>query len=889
MSATIIPYLFEFDLEPHQDKPLFCYVMPARAYETIKSAQLKPAHHDLDLRGLEPVLAWAAPCVDQYEIRRIDISNPGRTLHFWIYAPERSIEVVKSEVMNALSLWLGLILTPEQSESVLSILNDERSAKAAWQTLSIDSTLATLGACPVPKDGRLFDLVTVMASRALEGRVLDNRGGLERILLPTGPANSLYTGKSLLGYTPIPVESKNGEVRGYWTEVFKVAALTTPEQSRLRVAVSASIRNYLPIHPASFKPGGARSLDVFLTPDAFFTGGSQRVRVLPISLRRSDLQVLIDKSQTASSPSISVLRRIMALTGVEESRLLTSKGLVPVIDRKMSLYPRAGSYHGDKWLPGETGIGAPERKAYFDFLEEPLGLAGFKPVALERRRLASVGAFTNIAKDSEPERVLQELLLKQAQTLDRTDTIHLVFLSQRLTAIQDLKAALDILLGKPHASDGTQLTYASGLKIAIHALPTGPFGTKLDDPKATTQSTPTTLSPSRKIQIEREATRVSIDRKRLELESHISSSFHKTPGIWLALIEMDEKLRDTPARDPYILVYEMLARQDVLAQVVLIDPERSLENAPEKEDAQTHKLRSSLRDLFRAYGVVYIQPDSVPTDTGLQAWWVINFNSKRFDQQPGARKEKLVVPLAVEYASGQLMACFPDRSGASSWRPYARAVLALYAGEHHDTSDLREDQLKAYVGQFFGALGIAAEKRHCFCDATNIRRYIPSLGNGSLKFGELTMGGVGGAASSATLRDGGSNTVVRLLTDADKSPTYLVTENKTGITSGVFSESESSRTFWLSRGLPTPLQTSTAIQRANQRSRYPSSEEGSNLKSRRFPSLTEICVVILGQNEEAESAVALTRRAMELHASTDESTILPFPLHEACLLGESLR
>ena len=894
MADIITPYLFELNMEQLREKQLVSYVMPVRAYEAIKSAQSKLAHQNIDLRGLEAVLAWVAPCVDLFEIRRIDISNPGRSLHLWIYAPESPLDEVKVEVLNALSIWLGLTLSVERSEEVLEILKDERSTKSAWHDLSIDLSLVQGAACPVPKDRRLYDLIAVLASRGLEGKVLDDSRDSSRILLPAGPGESLYGGKTLLGYRPHPVESrKTGDVRGYWTEALKVSALSTPEQQRLRVAVSVSIRNYMPIHPASFKPDGSRYLDVFLTPDAFFTKGSERVRALQVSLKQDEVNVLLGKSDAQGGRSLPVLRKILSLTGVNEASLATDKGLLgAVIDRKVSIYPRAGAYHGDKNLPGETGVGIPERKAYFKFLEEHLGGIGFAPVSLERKTPPRASHYANISKTENQTDSLTRQILKEIVALNSGETLHVALFSTRTSALSETNAALNLLLGEASSIVENERTYACGLKVVIHPLPAGPLISWLDDPKEASAKFAVGLPKAKRVQIERDAIRKATLKRQSELDAHLSAHIANKQGVWLALVEMDEKLRDEPERDPYVLVYQALARRDVLAQVVLFDPEERerFRLAPsEEDDPHPHKLRSALRDLLRALGVVYVDSESVPENTSLQAWWIVNLNSKRFERQPGARKDGAVLPVVVEYVNGRLMALFPDRMGAQNWKPYARAMLALYSEDYENTSDMRDDQLKTYIGQFFGSLSAQTAKTLSFCDASNIRKYVPQLGNGAMQLGELKMGGVGAAAATAVLRDGGAGTVVRLLTDTDKSPTYLVADNKTGIATGIFAEPNSNRTFWLSRGLPMPLQKSGAIRVANQQSRFAEEDVPANLKARRFPSLSEICIVVLGRDEDARNVAGLTRKAMELHASTDDTTILPFPLHEACLLGESLR
>lgn len=889
-AQAIDPFLFEYQGElPAGD--LVTYVMPPAAYEALKTAQEKPAQHNADIRGLEAVLAWAAPCVDACDIDRIEPGQTGRSLLLSCYAPQRPLGQIQQEITNALSLWIGLAVAPDHAEKVQKLLLDGRTAKTAWRTTPIDVTVLQSGACPVPQDNRLFDLMTVVASRALEGLVLPGQEVFgERKLLATGPSDSLYSGKSLVGHHPNAVDRSSGALYGHWTELLRVASMSTPEQRHLRVSVAVSIRNYLPIHQASFKGDGHRNLDVFLQPDVFLSQQSQRTRALTIPLQRRDLAALASEAATPGSPALAVLRRILSLSGINERAVIDTDGrLVAHFGRKAALLPRAGSYHGDRWLPGETGVGAPDRAAYLELIQGPLEAAGFSAVRVHRRTPARVKALAHVEDADEPDSMLQRLVLQQVKELNRSDTLHIAVLSTRPKASDDLTLALCDVLGEPQSSSNGVLQYPSGLRVHLHCVDAGPFATRLPDAAAAAAAhlTAQNIAKQRRGQVEREFARSNEKARVAEMQAHLDRVLPKDKGVWIGVLEMDTRLLDEPAQDPYLLAYRVLAHRQVLPQAVLFDPDRAVaEDEEEEEGSSAHKLRSALRDLLRSLGVVFVDPDSLPPER-LQAWWVANFNANYLDRRPGARRERLVLPMAVQLSGGKLLASVPAADRSNPWRPYAKALLALYAGDHLDSSEMRTDALQASIGQFFGSLLNEKGANIVFCDATNIRRYLPVLGNGKLKMGELIVGQVGGAAATGTVRDGDASTVVRLLLDPAKSPTYHVPGNASGIATGTFAEDGAQRTFWLSRGLPVALQTSGAIRVANKSSRY--DDERRNLRARRFPSLTEVCIPVLGAGREANAVMSLTRKAMLLHASTREATILPLPLHEARLLGEALR
>lgn len=892
-SALIKPFLFEFDIGSLPDDRLISYVMPGRAYEAIKSAQGKAPHHTIDLRGLEPILAWAAPCVDIAIVRPVDPSNPAKSLHFWIYLPDKPIEEIKTEVLNAIMLWLGLTV-PQHADQVFKMLTDERSTKTAWQTIEISRVLNADHGCVVPKDGRAFDLLTVFACKQMEAKALTVQDQPRGILLATGPRKSLYSGKTLIAYAPRPIE-RQGKTLGHWTEVFSVAALTTPERKRIRVAVGVSIRNYVRIHPRAFQPGVSRHLDVFVRPDPYLSGNTDRVRALAIPLKLNDFNAIAEGKSNERSPTLEVLRRVFSLAGVDERSLVSDERELPsFIDRNVSVFPRAGSVHGDKFLPGATGIGALDRKDYLDFVQTALSPAGFEPVELERRSYSRRVNLEPLLRSDTPAVELQNAVLSEVRRLNRSDTLNLAVLSPRLNSETVFESALETILGVPLQKEEGIWSYECGLRVAFHHVLAGPFATRLEDPKKALTDLPSDLRYQKRIQIEREAVRDAAQKRAQELQTYLATHFQKpAEDVWLAIVEMDERLKEAPQRDPYQLVYAALASSNFLPQVVLFNPDAIDSGETDEEDASSYayKVPASIRDLLRSLGVPFVRSESANGQSALQGWWVVNLNADSGTTQPGARSERLVVPIAVDFKDGTLSACVPNRHGAKLWKPYARAVLDLLSGNIEDLGKLRPDQVRAYVSQFFASIAAdESEQRVTFCDATNLRQFVDGISNGGLNFGKIDLGAIGSAAPLSRLMDTGNTSFVRLTTDSDKSPSYWVSENTSGITQGLFAEPGSARTFWISRGLPVALQKSASVRTANKQSRYAGTEQDRpNLRARRFPSLTEVCVVVLARDRTADELVALTRKAMACHATTDEATILPFPLHEARLLAEALR
>jgi hypothetical protein len=888
-NALISPFLYEFDIGELAQARLVAYVMPLRAYEALKRAQGIETNKNADIRGIEPILAWAAPAVDCAFIDRIDKASPPRSLHFWMYAPQRDTELLKKELQAALTMWIGLV-APSGKEEILAALSDERSLKTAWREEKIDSALHEGRICATPRDARIFDLLTVHAARLLEGKVLSVQGSERGLLVPTGPRQNLYGGKKLLRADPHAVAKKSDDFPHHWTETFNITSLSTPEQRRLRIGVSVSIRNFVPIRRATFAKGRARYVDVFLTSPGLSTADQLRQHAISVPITRHDFDALREGSAPdgRASPSLAILQRLLSMHGQEQLKFSEDGRLTAITGDRMAIYPRGGSGHGDRFLPGATGIGAPDRKDYLDFLDTAFTEAGFSRVTLERRSPTRALSIKRFSDDKSEQNVsIQRAVIRALESLNNSRTLNIAMLVTRPQTVATFFDAVISLFGTPLNRTATEVCYSDEFKVKITPLAGGPFSTRLDDPETALLALPADLPTIKRKQVKRKAIEDAANQRLLDMEEHLKS-LPDSKGISAAVIEMDERIVEEPARDPYNLAYKALAKRSIIGQVVLFDPDNDAFDALQNNNE--HQLRSALRDILRSLGVSFAE--ETPTgDTAitLQGWWVINLNADRFDTRPGAAKAGAVIPVAVRYSNGLLEACATSTDHITNWRPYPNVLLDLELGKCKDLSELRPKDLAAAIGQFYASIAAEiCEETVVLCDATNIRQYLSGLGNANLKFDELPLGEVGAATAVHTVIGNGPISIVRLCTDTAKSPSYWVSENKQGITTGMFAELSATRTLWISRGLPVPLQKDFKTQAANRQSRYLGNEqERPNLNDRRFPSLSELCVVVKGKNADPAWLATLTRRAMSVHATTDESTVLPFPLHEAHLLAKA--
>lgn len=874
MTGIIHPYLYEIDAALLENHTVIRYSMPASIYNAVKEAQNISSDHAMAFQGLQAVLGWAAPSVDLVAIPH---SSPGaqKTLTLTAIDPVKSPDEIRREIEVAISIWLGIVV-PKKAPAIAAMLNDGRSTRGAvCIEQPIRAALSWNGACASPADPALFDLISLLAARALEGQVLNRETPDEGKLVLSGAQRNLYYGKALLRHEPSRVDRKRGT--GWWTELFNVAAVSTPESRNLRVAVNIAIRNFSEIHEARLGRYRDRYMDIFLPANPSLAPGSGRIRCVELATTRRDWWNAGCGQTRRESADRRVLRTILGMSGLEIDEGVL--GLKPLIGKSISLYPRFGTVHGDKWAPGGTGVPHPEREEYLVFLDEQLGAAGFRRVSMKR-----------IAKRAPKDKLARALGGKPADlqaALSRRfghTGATLTLLQSRPNGAKLFDDSIRAVLGDPQSITGDTWTFGNGLSLDVRHGPAGPFAQMLDALDETKlNSVPKHLQHKVKDSIREERDNGACE----HMATYLGRTFQALPPSWMGLVEMNEALEEDAERDPYLLAYQVIARSNGVAQVKLFDPEGTqdmdfVDSEAPTSNAESFAYQNSILDLFRSAGVSPVQDQEVR----FAAWWVISSNDQPIERQAGA-KGGFRTPLYIECDNGVISVCLMGRDDDPIQCSYPEAMRLIAKGEVANLKYRKAEEQSIRIAQFLArATPRDGRKTVLFVEATNIRTAVPGFRNsGQFAFDRLPLGNVGGAAPMREILPNDRLSIVRITDEPAKAPCYWVEQSIQGTTTGIFREPDATRTWWISRGLPTPLQLSARM--ANKKSRH--DQGAGKYKHRRFPSLTEVTVVVKGEHEDVWELVTLSRAMMQCHIATDEKTILPFPLHEGSLLSKAAR
>lgn len=876
MTATLHPFVYEMDLSRIRDRRIVEFAMPPRIYAALKEVQgITGEKNSANLGGLAAVLGWSATAVD---LLKVDFHKGSRqkTLCLWMIDPVKPMEALRKEVEAALAIWLGLIL-PGRAESVIRMLAD-MDPTSAWTEICVDPTTNQLGACPIPADNRLFDLLTLFAARALENRPMNVGTVDEGLLISSGPQKSLYAGKKMLRSPPTMVEKRKG--LGWWTEVFSVAALSTPERDNLRVAVNISIRNFADIDEKGLSWSRSRNLDIFLPADPLLAGGSSRTRCVSLETSREDWINAVQERPNEHDYERRVLKSLLEMAGVQLAE--ADLGLKHIITDTISVFPRFGTVHGDKWAPGGTGVAHPERREYLAFLDQYLGESGFERITLSK--ISKRGSKSiPIKVNGQTPASLREATLRSLDQVSPARRLDFVHYQGRAASDVMIRDALTAVFGAPDSEEGGQWRYPEGLELALSHRQSGPLAELLP---AIDESSLSSIPASARSRARKALLADRDSEAKTQMMSFLGEENEKGSKPWLAFVEMPAGVKKEGKRDPYLLTYQAIASKGGVAQVRLFDPTLNLDHKPDpdseadllkKQAVERIVYENAILDLLRSAGVSPIQGSGMR----LCAWWVIDRNGSQ-EWQAGERPA-ICTPVHVEWEDGRILVYLLDRNERVVKCSYSEAISLLEGSATANLLQYKGHERAAKIGQFFAATTRKDGVRTLvLAAATNIRLYVPGLGNGrAFGFDSLQLGEIGGAAPAMTITSADEISIIRINDESAKAPCYWVEGNTQGTTSGIFQEPGSERTFWVSRGLSTALHLGS--NHANQTSRHLA--EGPRYMPRRFPTLSEVCVVVRGRQENILDLMTMTRTLMSAHIATEERTILPFPLHEAELLG----
>lgn len=882
--AVVRPFIFE--LQPSalgSSLRVLTYFMPVAAYSRLRRAQGKKDRQSASFLGLDVLLAWAVPEVDLYRLYRA-AGAAENTLAVSVIDPPASLDDLKSRIRSAVDYWLSTSLAVDEAQEIIRLLEDKRAARGSWQEREIDTRMVSQLAAEVPKDALLYDAVAIRAAQFLCRPVAGDGSGP---WLPAGARRFETHAKEVLVSLPEPA----GDGDYYWTHRICATAITSPETKGMRVALHVGVRNFGPIIRAPGWTEPSRTLDVFVPADAAFANGQANRWIstkLPLRRREGGAGVCIQPGGTLSALSFVADR-----VGLHD--VFASFDGHPIVREPFYALPRLGSGHGDRWFAAGTGVSLPEREEFFQRLVARLSPGGFEALAplarLARRpkgrwkapfKYVSPGTAT----DSElPIHPALRQCVKDA--LGDGCTLHVGVFWQRQDAVVRVRDAISAVLGKPSHETPTHLAWPE-LDVALHAVPAEDLSREID----LSVTVPTDLPEEQRRKVEEAARQERRRELQASMAQYVARALPKKGAPIVCVLEMHDAVQGGKG-DPYLLAQRAFAECGIGAQVVLWQD--ATDKGPGLGDdcddgapsSGTEKMISAVLDLLRTLGVRPMAPkerkgvtEPVPA---VQAWWMVSRNSTDHESE-------YFTPVVIDGGSaGQLRVALCGEDCTPAWVSYLEAVCQLTLRKPRN---LPKDTRAQEAQRFFAAVARQSPGRTIFCEATNLQRFVLGVKNSDLEVGRLALGRAGLSAEQFVMVDGGDKSLVRISLDKDTTPTYVVSGVRQGISTGIFSEQGTQRTFWVSRGLPRTLQTNARIRIANQQSRLAGADadvKTSVRGNRRFPSLTELHCVVAADGQSTDLLAVFTRWCMASHVTTTEETLLPFPLHEADLLGNHVR
>jgi hypothetical protein len=852
--------VYEFDVPSLGEVEIKVFYLPEQIYHYVLEKQGLKENYSPDLGGLSAILGWAAADIDLVTIDKN--KNGQKTLVLWALGSNIELKDLHEQVVRALHLWLSFTGTGEPNEVQSLFERNSKSMFSSWLVENVDTTLNTSGSCVFPNNYRVFDILTLIGSKALEGELINKGTPWEGELVSEGPVRTLYPGKQLLRYKPSIIQNDKGNQKGLWTECIKVFSVSSPEKSRLRVGVKFSVRNYIEVHPARLSKEKSRKLDIFMPSDQHLSPGASRMRCISLDMKKTDYLIAINEIQKDFSNDRKVIDSITEFSGVKTEP--EEIGMKPILNDGFMMLPRFGSGHGDKWAPAGTGTAHPDKENYLSVLDELFEQSGFTRITVDKKsnRLGS----PKISRVESKENLLDSVL-RTINSLGLDSLSILVFQSRKCTPELVNKAIADVL-GATEVS-GDRLVFKNGLILNVKFVPSGQLDQLVED-----------VDQEAIKKLDRRVRSKELNRQRgiknceaqAKIDNHISEYVVGIDGPWLALVEMNQVLKDKyENRDPYNLVYAGISRHGGLAQVTLYDSN----SKDEIQENDKYVYEHCILDLIRSLGAPAIQNRNIR----LSAWTVINTNTG-YSYKPG-KKMGVITPLYAQFDGDQILVSFLKSENEIVSLPYSKAIREISLGNFYDVRQLKFRAIQATkIEQFYAdVVPNDGVETLTFVNATNIRSFVKGFTNGQgLEIDSLELGKVGDAAPVRVIGPSDKNTIVRIATEVEKMPSYWVENSKQGAPSGVYQEPGSERTFWITRGLPAPTQQGS--KHTNKASRYEMS--GDQFKNRYSPSLSEVFVQVLGEdNNDVENVVGLARSLMRSHITTDkDQTILPFPLHE---------
>lgn len=886
--GTITPFIFSADMGAFGIRiPILRYQMPVAAYQRLGEVAGKNGTPRLE--GLDLILAWLAPETDRLRIDRPSHGS-GKTLIIEVYTEALDTPALRERIEAAVTLWVSVV-GKDAADEINNLLEDGRGNRRTWVKDGVSTRMNPTSGPPDPANGDLFDVLAVEATRLFTHNKTQEDDSISRWIAP-GPRRFLPRSREIVRlHANLDPEHKP------WAEVLRFFAFTTPEKPEIRIGVSAHIRNFTEVRYAPARRDTKRTLDVFIFSPHERSGAPIVGHWMP--MHSAPLKNITDKDGSRrviidSKPAGESLRLVAKSVG--------AGGIVddfmggPIGRGPMHVLPRAGTVHGDKYLIAGTGLGMPDRERFHQELA-----AGFKgsfasPVgALTYNAKKKIpyewsAPFQNVrmkAEDKKPaseesRSEIRDRVQAALSAYDDTNTMNLLVFWQRKALIGEVRDIAEWLFGPPDESTADTLIWRTGLRLSMVGVPADILAKPISVPSV---DYPENLKPEQRRKLESAARKHSLIKAEKSMSTYLKDVTKGLDHPSIAVLEMPEDLNGDK-RDPYAASKRAFASARIPLQVLLMKSgSAKTDVTAEKKsvEARQAKLVSSLLDLLRVYGVTPFAMASSQTmgnrrQPKLHAWWVIQ-----------SHNPSVLTPICVECADEKITVAMMSDEGTPVWVPYALAADWITLGSQNfaNLHSKTKAEQTASIERFFAQCRETHVPDVVFCETTNIRRFVRSLSNRMMELGNLKLGAHGRTSPELTLADGAGTTLIRIGLNGDAQPSYVVEGLKQHIKQGLFTEGDAQRTFWLSRGLPKALQQSVAIRKANQKSRLNDDDKGRPLFSgdRKFPSLSEVVVVLNANQIPPDEWARFTRLCMKTHVTHTDELSLPFPLHEARILG----
>lgn len=911
MAGVIHPLIWEVS-----DKALagICdytiFSMPPELYDLLAAAfktESEDGFPSLPQASLEQLIGWFAP--DVAFVKRERLENDGKyTLRIY-YLGHCDQKSATKDLLNALQLWLAVSGPKDRDTGFDDRVLDAVEKEDNWSMHQLDPVLEALPNCCVePRDGKAFDVVTQAVAGFLAGRSVVLGGKSWGKLILSGVKGDPFFGRELILFPP---EHAPGESReGYWSEVIRIAAMTSPESQRLRIVASLHVRNYAALTPQSRFTPLARRLDVFFRARGA-PAGAFRHGEIPFRLfGASDENVRPVYSYRHGADLFKAVSGFPGGANIDADAV----PFKPIYgDGGLWMMPRLGRGFGDRDLPAGHGMSWTDREAFASHLDEIFSDTGLERIkGLERT--SPVRGFSIACPWPDPSRPKEEnahklpqfetdLLLRQQRRRKLAmralggAPLRVALFRLRDEAERELHESVTDLFGAPEKVRSGELHFDGGLVVQILIAKAGIMSEALP---ARPELAPAVAARTNKIKhadIIRHQHRRLLEEQEEKIQAYAAAvvSAWRDDKAWIALVEMPEGLRGRKD-DPYTRVYRSIAGIGGLPQAILIDS---------RGNASEYKIPHGLRDGIRMLGVAGLDEvktrsrDSTPSRVRLVGLWTVRRNR---DIRANEIREAQSFPIVIMDDVGMLKVALPNPDERGwAWVSYATACVRIGAGKIPTYAKYRISQRRDAFSQFYRevveSLAIEGIETVVIAEAANVRSELSSMTNRGLKLGVFEIQGMPGTQPLQIKDAETSVSVLRLNSDDSKRATYCRYGAK-GHVSGTFREPGRMRSYWAVR--PPALSLSgnwnlKAVMLASRRAvshpdhqlRKPDSEYLNH--DRMAPVLEEIVVVARSKSFEFNALATLVRKLQLAHVSWSSATVLPYPLHEASRLENHLK